>query len=82
MSKKRTENKEKSSNGYDETMPEKIHCKKCKTLMENGVCPKCGFHVYVPMDKKKQDKIKLILTVIAMAVLVAMVVGIQISKSL
>ena len=44
-------------NGYE---PKQIHCKRCKTLMENGVCPNCGFKMYVPMDEKKQKKIRLI----------------------
>ena len=35
-----------------------IHCRKCRTLMENGVCPKCGHTVYVPMDKKKRERIR------------------------
>lgn len=45
-------------NGYE---PKQIHCKHCKTLMENGVCPNCGFKMYVPMDEKKQRRIRLIL---------------------
>lgn len=44
-------------NGYE---PQQIHCKRCKTLMENGVCPNCGFKMYVPMDEKNQKKIRLI----------------------
>ena len=44
---------------YDKSMPEKIHCKRCKTLMEQGVCPQCGYRIYIPMDKKKRDKIRL-----------------------
>ena len=43
--------------GYE---PEQIHCKRCKTLMEKGVCPNCGFTMYVPMDETKQRKIRLI----------------------
>ena len=44
---------------YEETIPEKIHCKRCKSLMEQGVCPTCGYRIYVPMNKKKRDKIRL-----------------------
>lgn len=43
---------------YGKDAPEKLHCKRCKTLMENGVCPTCGFRVYVPMDEKKRKKIR------------------------
>ncbi len=35
-----------------------IHCRKCRTLMENGVCPNCGHTIYVPMDKKKRERIR------------------------
>ena len=43
---------------YQDATPTEIHCKQCKTLMENGVCPNCGYHIYVPMDKKKRDRIR------------------------
>lgn len=39
--------------------PETMHCRKCGAEMENGVCPKCGYKVYVPMDEKKALKIRL-----------------------
>ena len=38
--------------------PETMHCRKCGAEMENGVCPKCGYKVYVPMDEKKALKIR------------------------
>lgn len=66
---------------YDETMPEKIHCKRCKTLMEKGVCPTCGFRIYVPMDKKKRDKTKLILAVVFMVAFLAVFILSQIKNS-
>ncbi len=66
---------------FDAT-PERVHCRRCKTLMgEDGVCPTCGFRMYVPMDKKKRDKIKLIGTVILMAVFVVLFVVLQAMKS-
>ena len=55
---------------YHETMPEKLHCPRCKTVMEKGVCPTCGHRIYVPMDRAKQNKIKLISTCVLMAVFV------------
>ena len=72
--------KKKHPNGYDDTMPEKIHCNRCKTLMENGVCPACGHTVYVPMDKEKRNKFRLIATVVCMAVFVIAFLALQIKK--
>ncbi|MBQ9728743.1 MAG: hypothetical protein IJV85_04010 [Clostridia bacterium] len=65
---------------YDATTPEQIHCRRCKTLMENGVCPTCGYRMYVPMSKEKQDKIKWIGTVIGLVVFAVLFVVLQISK--
>ena len=39
---------------------QKLHCPRCKTLMENGKCPNCGHYIYVPMDREKRSKIRLI----------------------
>ena len=72
--------KKRHQNEYDETMPEKIHCSRCKTLMENGVCPLCGHTVYVPMDKGKRDKFRLIAAVVCMAVFVIAFALLQIKK--
>lgn len=52
------EEKPKRAGLFTDKTPEQIHCKRCKTLMENGVCPTCGFRMYVPMDKKKQKMIR------------------------
>ena len=56
------------------------HCRRCKAVMKNGVCPTCGFKMYVPMDEKKLGKIKLILTAVGMAIFVAIFLYIQIKK--
>lgn len=48
-------------------VPQQIHCRKCGTVMENGVCPKCGYKVYVPMDGKKIGRIRLIVGVLFVA---------------
>lgn len=74
-------NKKRRRSNYGDYMPEKIHCRRCKTLMENGVCPVCGYKIYVPMDEKKREKIKLILAGVFIAVFVVVYVIIQISKS-
>lgn len=76
MSKMKTESKKKTSL-FDSTTPEEIHCKRCKTLMENGVCPTCGFRVYVPMEKGKRDKIRLWVTVVCMAAFLVLFVLLQ-----
>lgn len=39
-----------------------VHCKRCKTVMEQGVCPTCGFRIYQPMDEKLRRKIRWIVT--------------------
>ena len=56
------------------------YCRRCKMKMENGVCKTCGFKAYVPMDKEKQQKIKLIGTAILMAVFVILFVVLQFKK--
>ena len=56
------------------------HCRKCRAVMQNGVCPTCGFKMYVPMDEKKLGKIKLVLTVVGMAIFLAIFLYIQIKK--
>ncbi|MBO4939545.1 MAG: hypothetical protein J6D30_00765 [Clostridia bacterium] len=65
---------------YDDTLPEQIHCRHCRTLMENGVCPNCGFRIYVPMAKEKRDKIRLIVAGICMGIFVVLFIISQIQK--
>ncbi len=50
------------------TEPDKIHCRHCKTLMENGVCPTCGYKIYMPMNDKKRNKIRLITAIVFVAI--------------
>ena len=61
MKESETPQAEKKLKWYQDKTPEKIHCRQCKTLIEDGVCPVCGFRMYTPMDKKKQQRIRLIL---------------------
>ena len=56
------------------------HCRRCKAAMKNGVCPTCGFKMYVPMDEKKLGKIKLVLTAVGMAIFIAIFLYIQIKN--
>ena len=74
------EKEEKYKREYDDTMPQEIHCRRCKTLMENGKCPVCGHTIYVPMNKQKQRKIKWIATGIMLVVFAALFAILQMSK--
>ena len=65
------EQKQAESEGAEDTPKSEggqLHCHKCKTLMENGKCPTCGYSVYVPMDARKQKKIRWIATGIMLVV--------------
>lgn len=65
----------------DDPTPKRLHCRRCNTLMEeNGYCPTCGYKVYMPMDEKKRNKVKLILTVVFVVVFVALFIGLQIKN--
>ena len=65
---------------YDETTPQQIHCRRCKTLMENGVCPVCGYRIYVPMAKEKRDKIRTIVAAVCMVAFIVLFVLLQAKK--
>ena len=71
---------EKKTSFYASAQPETVHCRRCRTVMEKGVCPTCGFKMYVPMDPKKRDKIRLILTGIFIAAFVVIFVALQIAR--
>ena len=75
---KTTVKKAKPARAQDDgIMPSTLHCKHCKTLMENGVCPACGFKVYIPMDEEKRKKIKMALTVVGFVVFIVIFLIIQ-----
>lgn len=74
------EKKSQRTDRYDDTMPQSVHCRRCKTLMENGVCPSCGFRIYVPMEKEKRDKIRLIVAGVCMVAFVVLFIISQIQK--
>lgn len=61
----KNENQETGKDGA-----EQMHCRRCGALMKNGVCPACGYKVYVPIDEKKARKIRWISGGIFLAVLV------------
>ena len=75
-----TDEVQPSKRRKNDITPEILHCRHCRTVMQNGVCPSCGFRVYVPMDKEKQDKIKFTLTCVFMAVFVVVFVITQILR--
>lgn len=62
------------------TQTEATHCRRCKTKLEKGVCPICGFKAYKPMDDKKIMKIQLIGTVIGLVIFGLVVLLIQLCK--
>lgn len=62
---------------YQDKTPEILHCRRCKSVMENGVCPTCGFRMYVPMDKEKQKKIRMILGCVCLIVFAILFVWTQ-----
>ena len=74
------EGKEEKKPSFDSAQPQTIHCRKCKTLMENGVCPACGFKIYMPMSDAERKKIRRITTVVAVAVFIVLFAIIQITK--
>ena len=39
-----------------------VHCKRCKTVMEKGVCLTCGFRIYQPIDETLRRKIRWTIT--------------------
>ena len=53
------------------TKEQTIHCKRCKTTMENGICPVCGYRVYTPMDEQKRKKIRIIVGAVCVVVFLA-----------
>ena len=74
------ESKEEKKASFDGVQPQSIHCRKCKTLMENGVCPTCGFKIYMPMSDEERKKIRRITTVVAVVVFIVLFAIIQITK--
>ena len=62
------------------SQPTEVHCRRCRTLMENGVCPTCGFKTYVPMSEEKRKKIKTVTTVIGFVVFVILFLVLQMTK--
>ena len=73
--------KTKKTSFYGATQPTTMHCRRCRSMMEDGVCPTCGFKMYVPMSEEKRKKIKTITTAIGFVVFIIIFLAIQFSKS-
>ncbi len=59
------ERKEQEARGaFIPEKEERYYCKRCKTLMENGVCSVCGYRIYQPMSEEKRKKIRGIISVV------------------
>ncbi len=43
-----------------------LHCRRCRTVMEKGVCPVCGYKTYQPMSEEKRKRVRNILTVVCL----------------
>ncbi len=65
---------------YSSTQPTQIHCRRCKTLMEEGKCPVCGYKTYTPMSDKKRKKVRNILTVVCLGIFVVLFVALRLWK--
>ncbi len=53
---------------YSSTQPKNLHCRRCKTEMQEGKCPVCGYTVYTGMAEAKRKKIRGVLTVVCVAI--------------
>lgn len=53
---------------YGKEAPEILHCRRCRSVMEKGVCPECGYKIFVPMDESKRKKIRWISTAIGLVI--------------
>ena len=74
------EKPKQTASALDATQPQTMHCRKCKTLMENGVCPACGFKMYMPMSEEERKKIRRVTTIVALAVFVVLFIVLQLVK--
>lgn len=72
---------EEESRPYGEDLPNILHCKRCKTVLNEGVCPVCGFKIYVPIEKEKREKTKKILTAVFLVGFAVILLLLQIHKA-
>ncbi len=68
LAQERGEKGEKTGGEFIPEQQEVFHCKRCKTKMEKGVCPVCGYKMYQPMTEGERKKIRTALTVVCIGV--------------
>ena len=73
-------NKKRTGGFYSAPQPETLHCRRCRTVMENGVCPVCGFKTYVPMSEEKSKKIRTVATGIGLVIFAVLFIVLQATK--
>ncbi len=54
-----------------------FHCRRCRAEMKKGVCPVCGYTMYVGMSEKERKKIRRIVTVVALVIFAALFLILQ-----
>ncbi len=62
---------------YSSTQPTSLHCRRCKTLMEEGKCPVCGYKTYMPMTEEKRKRVKGILTAVFLGVFLVLFIALR-----
>ncbi len=62
-----TENIENDGGTYAPT-GQKLYCKRCKSVMQEGVCPVCGYRTYMPMAADKVKHVRIIVAAVSIAV--------------
>ncbi len=70
VAQERGETPQKEGGGSSTKQEEVFHCKRCKTKMEGGVCPTCGYTMYQPMSEEKRKKIRRVVAVACVGVFV------------
>lgn len=72
--------KKRTGEFHSAPQPETLHCRRCRTVMENGVCPVCGFKIYVPMSEEKSKRIRKIATGIGLVIFAILFIVLQATK--
>ncbi len=51
---------EKQGEGKSTPAAGKIYCRRCKSQMQDNVCPVCGYKIYTPMSEEKRKMTRLV----------------------
>ncbi len=57
---------------------EVFHCKRCKTKLEKGVCPTCGYKMYQPMTEEQRKKIRRIVAVVCVGIFLVAFIALKV----